>query len=110
MEAWYFDYIFRVCLVLTALVTYAIRSRKAASDGAGDRERADRADRPGPAGAPRGAAPRSAAAARFQLTFLTAYLLLTAGDWLQGPYVYALYSSYGFSKHDIAVLLSLIHI
>ena len=25
-------------------------------------------------------------------------------DWLQGPYVYALYSSYGFSKHDIAVL------
>ena len=26
------------------------------------------------------------------------------GDWLQGPYVYALYSSYGFSQHDIAVL------
>jgi len=26
-----------------------------------------------------------------------------AGDWLQGPYVYALYDSYGFSQEDIAV-------
>jgi MFS family permease len=25
-------------------------------------------------------------------------------DWLQGPYVYALYDSYGFSSHDIATL------
>lgn len=31
------------------------------------------------------------------------YVAMTA-DWLQGPYVYALYSSYNFSKHDIAVL------
>ena len=102
MEAWYFDYIFRVCLVCTALVTYAVRSRKAASDGVD--ERAELADRPEPAATPRGAASRSAAAARFELTFLTAYLLLTAGDWLQGPYVYALYHAYGFSKRDIATL------
>ena len=27
-----------------------------------------------------------------------------AGDWLQGPYVYALYDSYGYSQEDIAVL------
>eukprot|EP01132_Coremiostelium_polycephalum_P007760 gene7760-9550_t len=27
-----------------------------------------------------------------------------AADWLQGPYVYALYESYGFSKLDIAIL------
>jgi hypothetical protein len=25
-------------------------------------------------------------------------------DWLQGPYVYALYESYGFDKSDIGVL------
>ena len=28
----------------------------------------------------------------------------TAGDWLQGPYVYALYAGYGFSKGDIGKL------
>jgi hypothetical protein len=27
-----------------------------------------------------------------------------AGDWLQGPYVYALYAAYGFSKADIGKL------
>jgi hypothetical protein len=30
--------------------------------------------------------------------------LETAGDWLQGPYVYALYAAYGFSKGDIGKL------
>ena len=40
----------------------------------------------------------------FQLSFLTIYYIAMAADWLQGPYVYALYASYGFSKHDIAVL------
>lgn len=28
---------------------------------------------------------------------------MMAGDWLQGPYVYALYSSYGFTQEEIAV-------
>jgi len=27
-----------------------------------------------------------------------------AGDWLQGPYVYALYSFYGYDKGDIGRL------
>ena len=36
--------------------------------------------------------------------YLLVYLLATASDWLQGPYVYALYSDYGYSQHDIAVL------
>jgi Na+/melibiose symporter-like transporter len=36
--------------------------------------------------------------------YLIVYLLATLSDWLQGPYVYALYSEYGFSQHDIAVL------
>lgn len=41
---------------------------------------------------------------RFQRSFLVVYYISMTADWLQGPYVYALYSSYGFSKHDIAVL------
>jgi len=29
---------------------------------------------------------------------------MMAGDWLQGPYMYALYAAYGFSHKDIALL------
>jgi type IV secretory pathway VirB2 component (pilin) len=36
--------------------------------------------------------------------YLAVYLLATLSDWLQGPYVYALYADYGYSQHDIAVL------
>merc|ERR1712238_106209 len=36
--------------------------------------------------------------------YLSVYLLATLSDWFQGPYVYALYSSYGFSKRDNATL------
>uniref|UniRef100_A0A0M3IWY9 MFS transporter n=1 Tax=Ascaris lumbricoides TaxID=6252 RepID=A0A0M3IWY9_ASCLU len=30
--------------------------------------------------------------------------LFFAGDWLQGPHVYALYESSGMSKHEIELL------
>lgn len=40
----------------------------------------------------------------FQRTYLLVYLAATAGDWLQGPHVYALYESYGMSKHEIELL------
>lgn len=36
--------------------------------------------------------------------YMVVYLLATLSDWFQGPYVYALYSSYGYTQHDIAVL------
>jgi Sugar-tranasporters, 12 TM len=36
--------------------------------------------------------------------YLLVYLLATLSDWLQGPYVYALYADYGYEQHDIAVL------
>ena len=36
--------------------------------------------------------------------YLVVYLLAAMSDWLQGPYVYALYDAYGYSQHDIAVL------
>lgn len=40
----------------------------------------------------------------FQQVYLIVYLLAAAGDWLQGPHVYALYESYGIQKHEIEVL------
>ncbi|CAF4097350.1 unnamed protein product, partial [Rotaria sp. Silwood2] len=40
----------------------------------------------------------------FQQVFLFVYLLALAGDWLQGPHVYALYESYGIQKHEIEIL------
>jgi Sugar-tranasporters, 12 TM len=36
--------------------------------------------------------------------YLFVYLMATLSDWLQGPYVYALYSDYGFEQHHIAQL------
>jgi MFS family permease len=40
----------------------------------------------------------------FQRNYLTIFWLVMFADWLQGPYVYALYESYGFSQGDIANL------
>eukprot|EP00397_Hematodinium_sp_SG-2012_P034851 GEMP01037419.1.p2 GENE.GEMP01037419.1~~GEMP01037419.1.p2 ORF type:complete len:248 (+),score=44.07 GEMP01037419.1:197-940(+) len=36
--------------------------------------------------------------------FLLCYLVCTAADWMQGPYVYALYESYGYTKAENAIL------
>ena len=35
---------------------------------------------------------------------ICARVVCAAGDWLQGPYVYALYSYYGYDKGDIGKL------
>ncbi|CAM9604808.1 molybdate-anion transporter [Lampetra fluviatilis] len=40
----------------------------------------------------------------FQLHFYAPYFLALAADWLQGPYLYKLYSHYGFLEPQIAVL------
>mmetsp|Transcript_130550 Transcript_130550/g.279062 ORF Transcript_130550/g.279062 Transcript_130550/m.279062 type:complete len:497 (-) Transcript_130550:94-1584(-) len=40
----------------------------------------------------------------FQFTYLSVWGFCVAADWLQGPYVYALYAAYGFSSHEIAQL------
>ncbi|ERN10780.1 hypothetical protein AMTRI_Chr09g19390 [Amborella trichopoda] len=40
----------------------------------------------------------------FKNNYLVVYSLMMAGDWLQGPYVYFLYSQYGFSKGEIGRL------
>lgn len=41
---------------------------------------------------------------KFQSIFLTVYLIMMAGDWLQGPTVYALYNYYGFSRKENGIL------
>jgi len=41
---------------------------------------------------------------KFQVAYLSVWSICVAADWLQGPYVYALYSAYGFDGHDIAKL------
>lgn len=42
--------------------------------------------------------------ARFQRNYFIIYLLANGADWLQGPYVYALYESYGHDRDTIAIL------
>lgn len=69
-----------ICAVITLLLTIRARSNSG------------------------GSAPLSADFKRFQYGFLAVYYVAMTADWLQGPYVYALYASYGFSKPDIAVL------
>ncbi|GBG58886.1 hypothetical protein CBR_g24238 [Chara braunii] len=41
---------------------------------------------------------------RFQRGYMVVYLLAVGSDWLQGPFIYSLYSSYKFSKADISKL------
>lgn len=40
----------------------------------------------------------------FQWRYLVVWALAISADWLQGPYVYALYESYGFTSREIAEL------
>ncbi|KAL9406658.1 hypothetical protein Peur_003630 [Populus x canadensis] len=40
----------------------------------------------------------------FKNNYLVVYSLMMAGGWLQGPYVYYLYSQYGFRKGEIGQL------
>ncbi|CAN1779253.1 Molybdate-anion transporter, partial [Linum perenne] len=40
----------------------------------------------------------------FKNNYLVVYSLMMAGDWLQGPYVYYLYTVYGYGKGDIGQL------
>ena len=41
---------------------------------------------------------------RLHVKYLFLYCLATLGDWLQGPYLYALYQSYGLTRNDIQLL------
>jgi hypothetical protein len=41
---------------------------------------------------------------RLRLQYFPAYFAAIFGDWLQGPYVYKLYSEYGFQENHISIL------
>jgi len=53
---------------------------------------------------PRAEKALGAEASRLKWVYLAAWYLCVAGDWLQGPYVYALYDAYGFSHRGISQL------
>lgn len=41
---------------------------------------------------------------KFQMKYMVAWSICVAADWLQGPYVYALYESYGYTREENARL------
>ncbi|KAJ3086218.1 Molybdate-anion transporter [Quaeritorhiza haematococci] len=41
---------------------------------------------------------------KFKLNYLIVYALVMASDWLQGPYIYALYRDYNYTLDQIAIL------
>lgn len=41
---------------------------------------------------------------KFQRSYFAVYLLAMFADWLQGPYLYKLYSYYGYQEEQIAIL------
>jgi hypothetical protein len=41
---------------------------------------------------------------KFELSYLSVYLTIMCADWLRGPYIYAVYSSYGFTTQQIGTL------
>jgi MFS family permease len=41
---------------------------------------------------------------KFQRSYVIVYLIMMGADWLQGPYVYALYKYYGYGIADIGLL------
>jgi len=41
---------------------------------------------------------------KFQFYYLSVWVFSAGADWLQGPYVYALYSAYEYTRHEIAQL------
>lgn len=47
---------------------------------------------------------RSKEFVKFQRHYLVVYLLAMFGDWLQGPFLYALYESYSYDHKEIATL------
>lgn len=89
-----YDYIFGALLVSCA----AVRSAQYFTDSAPSPQ--DATKNPDSSAAPA----RPAAFQSFQLNYLCVYLLAIAADWLQGPYVYALYTEYGFDKQAIGQL------
>lgn len=90
-----FSHIFWAFLTLCASVTYRSsdhykKNRKSSSDGGGDEASLTETQKK--------------AHNNLIKKYLFVYLMATFSDWLQGPYVYALYSDYGFEQHEIAQL------
>ena len=89
-----FLFFFVVLCILTCSLLYKKHGYKIGGDGRGG----------GRDGAAASSSTTTADFKAFQRTYLIVYFCAMAADWLQGPYVYALYDSYGFGQREIAVL------
>lgn len=87
-----YSLIFWTALVANMCITY--RSLRKASSSAPSEDDSNRVDE-----MKQGAVHKS-----LLVRYLSVYLLAALSDWLQGPYVYALYSAYGYEQKTIAVL------
>jgi len=87
LEKEFVNLCFGVAVVATAVLTRAGMASRAASDAPGSKATDERFR-------------------AFQRNYLVVYLMAMMADWLQGPYVYALYDSYGFTKEDNAILFT----
>lgn len=108
-----YDTAFFCAVALTAVAHAAasVPTRSGGGDGdgggggGGDAEAGggavDAGDTGAEAGSPSGG---SRSFARFQFNYLAVYLLAVSADWLQGPYVYALYTHYGYEKGHVGQL------
>jgi MFS family permease len=94
MTADFFFLIFGVLVVVCGFLQWVIRQRAqpAASKEEQEPEQLKKAEE------------EQSSFRRFQWNYLLVYLIVMEADWLQGPYVYALYEAYGFVKQDIAIL------
>ncbi|RIA89476.1 hypothetical protein C1645_772235 [Glomus cerebriforme] len=81
----YYTLTFYSLSILCALLTFLFRENKSGSTSS-DREQIGKEYK------------------NFRLNYLIVYLLVMTGDWLQGPYVYAIYKSYGFELNQQAIL------
>ena len=90
----YFE-VFGLLAVICAILTWLFRS--SANDSEEDSIVSDDEKKPD-------VAPDRSSLNKFRANYLAVYLMNMMADWLQGPYVYALYAHYGFSVSEIAQL------
>lgn len=87
--------------VFAALLVALLVFRSVARVGKGN---GDSAANGSPLGTASGKSVASPEFIAFQRKYVLVYLFMMAADWLQGPYVYALYTHYGYNISQIGVL------
>eukprot|EP01135_Chromosphaera_perkinsii_P003899 Nk52_evm16s261 gene=Nk52_evmTU16s261 len=105
-----FSWVLFFLVVVVVFLQYTQRQQEAAAEAEASQRRGSRSGSADSTsmdisnkGAGKGSDARFQA---FQKKYLVVYLLAMFSDWLQGPYVYALYNHYGFTKTEIGQLFA----